>query len=298
MILLVEDESGIREALCAYLRLRGHEVTGAASLGEALAVLERTSPEHLITDLDLGDGDGRTLVDLVQKHSPDVPILVLSASADGSLASWIEQRSGVLALQKPIRPKRVIEWLDSQTTEREPLGASSLAGLPRAVLPVVDQVIHAVYGRSELPMVERAWSEGDRIRLRVTAPVGATALGDLAESVRGMLMERDLDLWLGGAGCTEISFRLLATETEKGSDLAAFVSTPDGHSIEKIHEDGAWAKQAPSPEQNLDPWQTGREAVARLSEGQLERVDEERRLLWPDASHPEVDARSKAVIKR
>ena len=56
-ILLMEDEAAIRSALTRGLTARGHQVEAVASLTDARALLARFSPEALVSDLKLPDGN-------------------------------------------------------------------------------------------------------------------------------------------------------------------------------------------------------------------------------------------------
>ncbi len=61
-ILLVEDDVDSSELLTFFLESRGAEVVCAASMAEALSHAERSAPRIVISDWELPDGDGRTLL--------------------------------------------------------------------------------------------------------------------------------------------------------------------------------------------------------------------------------------------
>jgi DNA-binding NarL/FixJ family response regulator len=80
-ILLVEDHAIFRNALALLL---GHEpdmkvVAQAGSLAEAREALDRCF-DVAVLDLGLPDGDGRELIGELRRSSPDVSVLVLSAT--------------------------------------------------------------------------------------------------------------------------------------------------------------------------------------------------------------------------
>ncbi len=60
-ILLMEDEHAIRSALTRGLTSRGHQVEAVACLADARALLTRFTPEALVSDLKLPDGNGLDL---------------------------------------------------------------------------------------------------------------------------------------------------------------------------------------------------------------------------------------------
>jgi len=77
-ILVVEDDSDLRELMRASLSVEGFAVQTAVSLSEAAALIRHDLPDVIVLDLGLPDGDGAELVQEVRrKHS--LPILVVSA---------------------------------------------------------------------------------------------------------------------------------------------------------------------------------------------------------------------------
>jgi two-component system KDP operon response regulator KdpE len=77
-VLVVEDDREIRSLIQSSLSVEGFEVLTAVSLSEAAALLDNASPQVLVLDLGLPDGDGVELVRRVRKQSA-LPILVVSA---------------------------------------------------------------------------------------------------------------------------------------------------------------------------------------------------------------------------
>jgi PAS domain S-box-containing protein len=61
-VLLVDDDVDTREALALRLGERGMDVTEAGSVAEAIAALEKTAPEVVVTDIGMPDADGFALL--------------------------------------------------------------------------------------------------------------------------------------------------------------------------------------------------------------------------------------------
>jgi len=80
-ILVVDDEPAIRRLLRSTLGVQDYVVLEAASVAQALEVLEREKIDLIILDLGLPDGDG---FEVINKLRPDsqVPIVVLSSRDD------------------------------------------------------------------------------------------------------------------------------------------------------------------------------------------------------------------------
>ena len=84
-ILLVDDDAAIRLVVTEALRRDGHEVRTAATVAEQVSLLELFTPDVLITDVMLPDGNGLDLVPSILKKRPDLPVIVLEHIALGPL---------------------------------------------------------------------------------------------------------------------------------------------------------------------------------------------------------------------
>lgn len=78
-LLVVDDETRLREALMRALKGRGYEVTGAASFGDALRALRSTAFDLLLVDVNLPDATGWDILRLIRAGDHAVPVIVLSA---------------------------------------------------------------------------------------------------------------------------------------------------------------------------------------------------------------------------
>jgi DNA-binding response OmpR family regulator len=81
LVLVVDDEAGIRDLVRRYLEREGHQVFTAASGSEALEVAARVHPELVVLDLRLPDISGVEVARELRRRS-DVPILMLTAKSD------------------------------------------------------------------------------------------------------------------------------------------------------------------------------------------------------------------------
>lgn len=80
-ILLVEDETILRETLAEILELNDFEVIAASSGFEALEVLKDTIPDLILSDVLMPGMTGFEMIEQVkiQAHLKDVPFIFLSA---------------------------------------------------------------------------------------------------------------------------------------------------------------------------------------------------------------------------
>ena len=78
-ILVVDDEVQIRTLLSRMLELEGYEVCQAGDCRTALKQLEFQSPDVVLCDVFLPDGNGVDLVASIKKTAPNVEIILLTA---------------------------------------------------------------------------------------------------------------------------------------------------------------------------------------------------------------------------
>lgn len=107
-ILIVEDDSDLREALAQVLRDEGYDVLGAAHGAEALDSLRAgRRPCLILLDLAMPVMNGWQFRD-IQRHDPEIsgiPVIVLSAGQD------LPAQMPVLGLQEFIRKPIRLEFL-------------------------------------------------------------------------------------------------------------------------------------------------------------------------------------------
>ena len=82
-ILLVEDETNIRNMISTVLQAEGYQTVHAGMCKTAKLLFTSYMPDLVILDLGLPDGDGLEILDFIRKDSL-VPVIVLSARTDES----------------------------------------------------------------------------------------------------------------------------------------------------------------------------------------------------------------------
>jgi two-component system KDP operon response regulator KdpE len=80
-VLVVEDDREIRNLLLSVLAVEGFEVRSAVSVSEAKALLQHDSPDLVILDLGLPDGDGAELLPHT-RTAASPPVVIVSARHD------------------------------------------------------------------------------------------------------------------------------------------------------------------------------------------------------------------------
>jgi DNA-binding NarL/FixJ family response regulator len=90
-LLVVEDHALVREGLLATVKNLGAETQtfGVADANEAIGVLETEDIDLMILDLMLPGTKGQTLLPVVRRRFPTVPVVVLSAMDDADTVSRV-----------------------------------------------------------------------------------------------------------------------------------------------------------------------------------------------------------------
>jgi len=101
-ILLVDDDPGLLRLLSIRLRAEGYEVEAVESAHEALAVVSRSSPDLVITDLRMDKMDGIGLLKELQTRSPGLRVVIITAHGTIPDAVTATQHGAFGFLTKPI----------------------------------------------------------------------------------------------------------------------------------------------------------------------------------------------------
>ena len=119
-VLLVEDESSVRDLANRLLKQQGYRVLEAANGEEALRLAQETAGERihlLLTDVVLPQMSGKELADQLKTFRPDLKVLYTSGYTDFAVVHHGVLNSGTHFLQKPFSLKtlsqKVREALDT-----------------------------------------------------------------------------------------------------------------------------------------------------------------------------------------
>ncbi len=108
-ILIVEDEAYIRAVVTAMLEQAGFHVSAVADGREALQKLEHAGPFDLIvSDVMMPGMDGLTLLDRVRSLHPDIPLILVTAVHDVSVAMGAIRKGAYDYLLKPFEREQLM----------------------------------------------------------------------------------------------------------------------------------------------------------------------------------------------
>ncbi|MBW7990623.1 MAG: sigma-54-dependent Fis family transcriptional regulator [Planctomycetes bacterium] len=101
-ILVIDDDKIILDSLCEFLRLEGFRTSGAETLKGALAKLEQEYYNLVITDVNLPDGDGLELLDIIKQNHPQTVVIVITGYGTIESAVKAIKQGAYEYLTKPI----------------------------------------------------------------------------------------------------------------------------------------------------------------------------------------------------
>jgi len=101
-ILLVDDDPGLLRLLSIRLRAEGYDVEAVESAHKALAMLNRFTPDLVITDLRMDKMDGIGLLKELQTRSPGLRVVIITAHGTIPDAVVATQSGAFGFLTKPI----------------------------------------------------------------------------------------------------------------------------------------------------------------------------------------------------
>jgi DNA-binding NtrC family response regulator len=101
-ILVVDDDKIIVDSLCEFLTLEGFQAGGVESFRGAVANLQKQSYPLVIMDINLPDGDGFELLDLVRRSYPQTVVIVITGYGTIESAVRAIKKGAYDYLTKPI----------------------------------------------------------------------------------------------------------------------------------------------------------------------------------------------------
>jgi len=124
-ILIVDDESDIRELVAGILDDEGHGTRKAASSDECLEAIEKRRPSLIFLDIWLQGSrlDGLALLDVIKQQHPDLPVVVISGHGNIETAVSAIKRGAYDYIEKPFKADRLLliaeRALEASTLRRE-----------------------------------------------------------------------------------------------------------------------------------------------------------------------------------
>mgnify|MGYP001765262650 FL=1 len=109
-ILIVDDESDIRELVAGILEDEGHGTRTAANSDECLAAIEKRRPSLVFLDIWMQASrlDGLALLDVIKSQHPDLPVVIISGHGNVETAVSAIKRGAYDYIEKPFKADRLV----------------------------------------------------------------------------------------------------------------------------------------------------------------------------------------------
>ncbi|MEO7113019.1 MAG: sigma-54 dependent transcriptional regulator [Polyangiaceae bacterium] len=151
LVLVVDDEEGVREFLSESLEKDGHEVVQAANGKLALQAAREEPFDVVITDLKMPEMGGMDVVRALRTEQPDVELIVLTAFGDVATAVEAMKLGVIDYLQKPLAsPQAARDLVRRALARRSDLAVKADDTAPKSkltltfVAPVMTPVVAAL----------------------------------------------------------------------------------------------------------------------------------------------------------
>ena len=122
-ILVIDDESAIRDSLRMTLEYAGFEFVGAATGQEGLALAERESPDLVLLDIKMPGMDGMELQERLAAADPELTVIIMTGYASVETAVRALKQGAYDYITKPVDPDElshlVSKALEHRRTKEE-----------------------------------------------------------------------------------------------------------------------------------------------------------------------------------
>jgi len=178
-LLIVEDDTDLRELLARGLSEEGFDVRTVATGSEALRSFSEREPDALVIDVGLPDADGRDVCQALRAHGAQAPVLFLtardaitdrlagfSAGGDDYVTKPFAFEEVVARLHVLVRRARVETSQVSGALRLDPVGyTASCDGRTIDLTPTEFRILAALAARAgenvaRRELVRSAWPEG------------------------------------------------------------------------------------------------------------------------------------------
>ena len=123
-ILVVDDEAHVRSMIAATLERQGYQVMLASGGREAMDAIDQESFELILTDIVMQDGNGLALLERIHAESPNLPVIMVTAIHDISVAIDSMRRGAYDYVLKPFEREHLVATVQRALEHRQALQES------------------------------------------------------------------------------------------------------------------------------------------------------------------------------
>ena len=152
-ILIIDDNSDIREILDDLISEAGYSTRLAANYNQALTEIDKKLPDVAIIDvkLDKGDNDGIELLNHIKNKNSNIPVIIISGHANIEMAIKSLKSGAFEFIQKPFDKDRLLNFIkraienlklkiENQSLENQLFHTFDLIGKSQNIISIKDQI--------------------------------------------------------------------------------------------------------------------------------------------------------------
>jgi formate/nitrite transporter len=130
-MLVVDDESIVRESCRRIFGRQGFEVTVCASVRDALREASARTFDVILCDWKMPEMDGVDVVEVLDKRSPDTAIIMISGYPSLERATEVMKRGAMDYVPKPFTPEEIVGAVNRAVARRRQVEARETARVER-----------------------------------------------------------------------------------------------------------------------------------------------------------------------
>jgi two-component system, NtrC family, nitrogen regulation response regulator NtrX len=152
-ILIVDDNSDIRNIIHDLIIDAGYKTRLAANYNQALSEIDKKLPDVAILDvkLDKGDNDGIELLSHIKSKNKDIPVIIISGHANIEMAVKSLQHGAFEFIEKPFDQERLLNFVsravenynlrrENKEYESKLFLSYDLIGDSKNIVNIIDQI--------------------------------------------------------------------------------------------------------------------------------------------------------------
>jgi two-component system response regulator PilR (NtrC family) len=118
-LLIVDDEASIRDMLAFFFHKRGFEVMTASNFTEGQTSVLRSTPDLVLCDIKMPDGNGLDLLKKIKAESPKTPVIMITAHTSTADAIDAMKAGAVDYIAKPFNVEELGLIVDRALGEKQ-----------------------------------------------------------------------------------------------------------------------------------------------------------------------------------
>src|SRR5437764_5708815 len=116
-ILIIDDDTGIRESMRRTLEYQGYQFVGAATGPEGIALVERDPPDLVFLDIKMPGMDGLEVLERIKTSNPGLPVVMVSGHGTTQTGFEARDRGASGFIEKPFSEAVLIERVQKELSE-------------------------------------------------------------------------------------------------------------------------------------------------------------------------------------